>query len=129
MAEAMLRSHPGLPEHCEVSSAGTSAVVGYGADAEAIAVMRAHGYDITEHVARQATQPLLAAADLILTLDQSHSDWINKRYPQLRGRVHKLLKWHDNADIADPYRQPRAAFERSYAEIELGLADWAKRLG
>lgn len=129
MAEAMLRSHPALPEHCEVSSAGTGAVVGSGPSPDAVAVMRTHGYDITEHIARQATAPMLGAADLILTLDQSHSDWINKRYPQLRGRVHKLLKWHGNADIADPFMRPREEFERTYEEISLGLADWAKRLG
>lgn len=126
MAEAMLRAR--LPKDREVSSAGVGAMVGDGATDEAIAVMRGHGYDITAHRARQATQALLGANDLILTLDQTHSDWINTRYPQLRGRVHKLLKWHDNLDVEDPYGRPQSFFEQTYVEIDMGIADWLKRL-
>ena len=126
MAEEMLKTR--LPRDREVSSAGVGAMVGEPATAEAIAVMKAHGYDITAHRARQATLPLLGHCDLILTLDQTHSDWINKRYPQLRGRVHKLLKWHDNLDVEDPYGMPQSFFEQTYAEMDMGIADWLKRL-
>ena len=113
----------------EVFSAGVGALVGHPADAHASAVMREHGYDIDAHRAQQATQPILAHSDLILTMDQTHSDWLNQRYPQFRGRVHKMLKWQANADVDDPYRRPREAFERSFSEIESGVDDWVKRLG
>lgn len=126
MAEAMLRAQ--LPADRRIGSMGVGAVVGAPPTDEAIAVMREHGYDITAHRARQATLPVLGHADLILTLDQTHSDWINNRYPQLRGRVHKLLKWNKDRDVEDPYGMSQAFFEQTYAEMEQGVQDWLKRL-
>ncbi len=31
-------------------------------------------------------------------------------------------------NIADPYRQPRAAFEAAHAAIALGVAQWVRRI-
>ncbi|MGH8445799.1 MAG: low molecular weight protein-tyrosine-phosphatase [Solimonas sp.] len=98
----------------EIASAGVGALVGFPADPLAIEVAADHGLDISAHRAQQATLPLLSAMDLVLTLDQGHSDWLNAKYPQLRGRVHKLMKWRENADVEDPYRQPKAAFEQAW---------------
>jgi protein-tyrosine phosphatase len=113
----------------DISSAGIGALVGHPADPLAVEVAADHGLDISAHRAQQATSSLLSSMDLVLTLDQSHSDWINARYPQLRGRVHKIMKWHENADIADPYRQPKAAFEQAWTDIETGIDEWLKKLG
>ena len=90
--------------------------------------MLEQGIDISAHRAQQATLSLLTSMDLVLTMDQSHSDWINRNFPQLRGRVHKFLKWRENRDVADPYRQPRAAFDAAYADIQVGVEDWLKRM-
>lgn len=111
-----------------VSSAGVAAMVGWPADELAIEVMHDHGLDIRTHRARQITLPMLGASDLILTLDQTHSDWLNRVHPQFRGRIHKVLKWSDNRDVDDPYLQPKQAFEKSFEDIKLGLEDWFKRL-
>ena len=113
----------------EICSAGTGALVGHPADPLSIEVAAEHGLDLSAHRAQQATLPLLSAMDLILTLDQGHSDWINGKYPQLRGRVHKIMKWRENADIADPYRLPKAAFAQAWSDIDAGIADWLKKLG
>ncbi|WP_020649214.1 low molecular weight protein-tyrosine-phosphatase [Solimonas variicoloris] len=113
----------------EILSAGTGALVGFPADPLAVEVAADHGLDISAHRAQQATLPLLSSMDLVLTLDQGHSDWINARYPQLRGRVHKLLKWRENADVADPYRQPKQAFEQAWSDIDAGVDDWLRKLG
>lgn len=128
MAEELLRSSV-AGRGITVSSAGTSAMVGYPADDTARMLMREHGFDIEAHRGQQIVLPMLTHSDLILTLDQTHSDWINQRYPQFRGRVHKILKWRDNRDVEDPYCRPRAAFEVAYADIEAGVADWLKKLG
>ena len=127
MGEALLRAGLKRPGQ-RVLSAGVGALIGYQADATAREVMNEKGIDISEHRAQQATLPLLSSMDLILAMDQSHVDWISRQYPQLRGRVHKYLKWSQNADVADPYRLPKAAFEKAYADIERGTADWLKRL-
>jgi len=128
MGEALLRAR--LPPGTErnILSAGTGALSGSPADKMATQLMLEQGIDIATHRAQQATLPLLSSMDLILTMDQTHSDWINRTYPQLRGRVHKIMKWRGNLDVADPYRLPRSAFEKAYTDIELGVQDWIKRL-
>jgi len=72
---------------------------------------------------------MLTTMDLILALDQGHSDWIRAKFPQLQGRTHKLGRWRKNMDIADPYRRPLSAFERAFAEISSCSEDWIQRLG
>jgi len=112
-----------------ISSAGVGAMVGWPADPPACLVATANGLDMSAHRARQLTVELLTANDLVLTLDQSHSNWINSRHPQFRGRVHKILKWRENKDVEDPYQGPPSAFDTAYRDIELGISDWLKKLG
>lgn len=125
MGEALLRARlrPGV----RVVSAGTSALVGSPADALAIEVAADHGLDIGAHRARQATLGLLSSMDLVLTMDRHHDAALLAQYPQLRGRVHRLLKWRDNDEVADPYRQPKAAFVFAFEAIERGVDDWLRR--
>jgi len=126
IGEGLLRARgPAL----EVSSAGVGAMVGWPADPLSVEVMQAQGHDIVAHRARQITRAMLSENDLVLTLDHHHSAWINARFPEYRGKVHKLLRWRDNADVPDPYRQPKAAFEESYELIDQGVGDWLRRLG
>jgi len=129
MAEALLRAAlaPGEPRGI-VESAGVGAVIGGRPTDQAIDVMRVHGYDIQGHVARQLTAKMLTSADLVLTMDATHSSWIHQRFPQYRGKVHKLLKWRGNQDVDDPIGQPREFFDKTYEEIAAGIADWVKRL-
>jgi protein-tyrosine phosphatase len=127
IAEAVLRSRLGRTD-VRVCSAGVAALVDHPADPLAQAVAAEHGYDLSAHRAQQATQQLLTAMDLILTLDQTHSEWIRQRFPELYGRVHKLGRWQGNADVEDPYRLPKAAFEKAYVEIDAYCADWVKRV-
>jgi protein-tyrosine phosphatase len=128
MGEALLRERAG-DRLKEVYSAGIGALVNHPADAHAIDVMAEHGIDISAHRAQQATQAVMTRADLVLTLDATHSRWLKRQYPELRGRVFKLLHWRDDADVPDPYRLPRSAFVQSYDLIVDGVEDWVKRLG
>ncbi len=128
LAEALLR-HKLSARGTQVSSAGTGALVGYPADPLSVEVAADHGLDLSAHRAQQVSLSQLGAVDLVLTLDQTHSDWLNAKYPQMRGRVHKLMRWSENADVADPYRLPKAAFEAAWTDIERGVDDWLKKLG
>lgn len=125
IAEGLLKA--ALPDKT-VFSAGTMAMVGDGADPLSIEVSAAHAVDITAHRAQQLTLPMLQAADLVLTLDASHSDWINRRYPQFRGKVYKLGKWQQDADVPDPYRRPKALFEQVYQQMDSQVQDWAAKI-
>lgn len=125
IAEGLLKA--ALPGKT-VLSAGTMAMVGDGADPMSIEVSATNGLDISAHRAQQLTQPMLQAADLVLTLDGSHSDWIHRRYPQYRGKVHKLGKWQQDADVPDPYRRPKVVFESVYEQMASQVEDWWKRV-
>lgn len=125
IGEALLRQR--LPGR-QVLSAGVDALVGHPADPLAQQVLLSRSIDISGHRAQQTTLPMLSSMDLILTMDQGHSDRINSMYPQLRGKVYKLLKWRDNRDVTDPYRKPLHAFEHAYEVISQGVEDWVARL-
>lgn len=127
MAEGLLRD-PLTNAGKRVASAGISALVGRPPDPLAQEVMQEHGYDISEHRGRQLNAALLTAADLVLVLDESHRRWIVENFPQFRGRVHKLGKWREGRDVADPYQLPREAFDEAYQNITECLADWTPHL-
>ena len=125
MAEALLRA--AAPKRT-VESAGVAAVIGWGATQEAIELMKERGHDLSAHRARQLTPRLLAASDLVLTMERMHNNWINQRFPQYRGKVHKLLRWRDEQDVEDPYGLSRNIYEKTYEDIATGVADWLKRI-
>ena len=134
MAEAVLRERlsgqtpkSGSDPGCHVSSAGTAALVGYPADALAVEVAKRFGFDLSQHGARQATTPLLLAADLVLVMTRAHADWVYERVPPLRGRVQLLGRWREQ-EVPDPYGLDRAAFEQVFEQIDDCVADWLPRL-
>jgi len=126
IAEAVLRERLNVPG-VAVSSAGTSALVGEGADPLAVEVSRQYGFDLAPHRARQALPPLLLEADLVLVMTHAHADWVHERVPPLRGRVQLLGRWRDRG-IPDPYGRDRAAFETVFELIDDCVADWLPRL-
>jgi protein-tyrosine phosphatase len=126
IGEALLRKR--LRGKVKVASAGVAALIGEPADPLAVEICQEAGLDIAEHRGQQATAPLLSEHELILTMAQSHNDWINRKFPHLRGRTHKLLRWRGNADIRDPFLQPRSVFEEVFDVIEAGVDDWIPRL-
>ena len=127
MAEAVLRERL-YARDTTISSAGTAALVGYPADPQALEVAKHYGFDLSRHTGRQATQPLLLAADLVLVMTRAHAEWVYEMVPPLRGRVQLLGRWREQ-EIADPYGQDRAMFEAVFEQIDDCVADWLPRLG
>jgi len=127
MAEALLRARAGARLEA-VYSAGIGALVGHGADPHALEVMAGHGIDIAAHRAQQASNSVLMRADLVLAMDRSHIDWLNRHLPAMRGRSFLLRHWNGADDIPDPYQLNRAAFEEAYRLIEEGVEAWLARL-
>ena len=126
MAEAVLRERL-FGTDTKVSSAGTSALIGYPADPLAVEVAGQFGFDLSLHRGRQAAGPLLTASDLVLVMTRAHADWVHERQPPLRGRVQLLGRWRE-LEIPDPYGQPRSAFEAVFEQIDDCVADWLPRL-
>jgi protein-tyrosine phosphatase len=115
-----------LPEH-RVWSAGLSAVVGAGADPHSLQIAQEQGLDLSPHRAQQVTSFMCQQAQLILVMEQSHKTQLEQLYPQVRGKVFRLGQF-GQFDIADPYRQPREAFDTAYLGIAQGVTEWLSRI-
>ena len=127
MAEALLRDALGEQQDVIVESAGLGALVDHPASEHAVTLMRERGLDISGHRARQITPDMVHAADLVLVMEAGHRRVIDANEPAARAKVYRLGEWQDR-DIGDPYRQPREAFEAALADIDEGVAEWAKRI-
>jgi len=124
VAEALLKQQ--FPDKT-IWSAGLGALVGNAADPLAVEAAAAHGLDLSAHRAQQLTGWMCQKADLILVMEQGHKTEIEQLYPLVRGKVFRLGEL-GKFDIADPYRQPRVAFDTACTEIARGVADWIPRI-
>jgi len=124
LAQVLLaRELPGL----NVWSAGLGALVGQPADPLSVAVATTHGLDLSAHRAQQVTGWMCQQAELILVMEQGHKQQLEQQFPLVRGKVFRIGQF-SQFDVADPYRQPRDAFDTAYAAIAQGVADWAPRI-
>lgn len=124
IAEALLKQH--FPEKT-VWSAGLAALVGNPADPLSVEVAITHGLDLSAHQAQQVAAWMCQTADLILVMEQGHKAELEHKFPLVRGKVFRLGEL-GKFDIADPYRQPKAAFEAIYTDIARGVTDWVPRI-
>ena len=125
MAEALLKQR--FPNKI-IDSAGVGALVGHAADPAALEIMTNQNIDITNHVAKQMDENLAKKADLIFTMSDSQTKWIEERWPFCRGKTFKLGHWMDK-DIADPYKHEISAFKTAYQDIVKGLEQWSDKIG
>ncbi len=127
MAEGLLKRELREQDGFTVESAGLGALVGYPASEHSIALMDELGVDITGHRARQIHPDMVSTADLVLVMEAGHKRAIDDADPTARGKVHRIGEWQ-GADVADPYRQPRTAYETALADIQAGVASWVERI-
>ncbi|WP_345535392.1 low molecular weight protein-tyrosine-phosphatase [Variovorax defluvii] len=124
MAQGLMSA--ALPD-VRVASAGLDALVGQPADPIACELMKARGVRIDQHRAQQINLDLCQRADLILVMDREQRRAVQDRYLFAAGKVFRLCEFGD-ADVPDPYRAERSAFERALALIESGASQWAQRI-
>ena len=124
MGEALIAA--ALPQ-LEVASAGVGALVGQPADPIARQLMAERGLDIEAHRARQLTNLMCQQADLILVMDEEQRLLISQRHPLTRGKLFRLGEVA-RADIPDPYRLGRPAFEQALQLIDAGASAWVERI-
>ncbi len=127
MAEALLRSRFAARARGTVQSAGITALVGRPADPLAVELLAERGIDLSGHRGRQLTPEMIASADLVLVMEAAQQQEIERLSKAARGRVHRLGRF-GGFDVDDPYRLPRAAFERALRQIERGLDDFDRAI-
>lgn len=117
-----------------VASAGIAAMLGGGANEEAIHCISEMGLDIGGHETQPLTEPLARHADAIYAMTRCHREAIVAQWPSAAGRTQLLA--FDGADIADPiggsierYRQCAAKIKEELKmrlnELQLPGADEA----
>ena len=124
MAEALLRQR--FPNK-DIDSAGVGALVGHPADPAALEIMAKQDIDITSHIAKQIDESLAKKADIIFTMSDGQTKWIEERWPFCRGKTFKLGHWKDK-DIADPYKHEKSAFQTAYQDIVDSLEQWSEKI-
>ena len=124
MAEALLKQR--FPNK-NIDSAGVGALVGHSADPAALEIMAKQDIDITSHIAKQIDENLAKTADIIFTMSDGQTKWIEERWPFCRGKTFKLGHWQDK-DIADPYKHEMSAFQTAYQDIVVSLEQWADKI-
>lgn len=124
IAEALLRDR--YPNK-HIDSAGLSALVGNPVDSNSQEVMTPFDIDMSSHVAKQIDEKLVRTADLIFTMSDGQTKWIEERWPHCRGKTFKIGHWNDK-EIADPYRHELALFEVARKDIVESLDAWTDKI-
>ena len=124
IAEALLKEQ--YPQK-SIDSAGLSAVVGNPVDPSSQAVMDPYKIDMSNHVAKQIDEKLVMTADIIFTMSDGQTKWIEERWPHCRGKTFKIGHWIDK-EIADPYQHRQAAFEIARQDIVNSLEQWTDKI-
>lgn len=86
-AELLARARGAEAAGWRVSSSGTQALAGRHIDEDAGRALQAYGISPFEHRARQTTPQLLREADLVVTFEIRHRQWVLEQEPSLAGRV------------------------------------------
>lgn len=129
LGERMLQA--GLAERgaqARVSSAGLHAMVGYPADTDMSFVAGKNGISLDGHKARQFTQDLGRAHDLILVMEPAHKAEILRMDPALSGKTLLFDQWTGGKGIADPFHRSRDFHEAVFAMIRDAARAWAGKL-
>lgn len=111
----------------EVSSAGLRALVGQPADPTSLLIAQEQGLDLSVHRAQQVAPWMCQRAEVIFVMEAAHKQMLEQQFPTVRGKVYRLGHF-GSFDIADPYQQPRQAFDSAWLGIQQGVTEWAARL-
>lgn len=128
VAEYLLRQRASATGRAvQVTSAGTEAQSGGGADPVCIELLAQRGLDLRAHRTRRLNPAVDGKADLILVMEPSHAQRIRSLAPVLAGRVHLLGRWSRGA-IADPHGASSDAYMSCIGDIEDAVDSWLQRL-
>jgi len=111
-----------------VKSAGLVALEGHEMDEMAKSVASENGLDCGSHTGQKLSSSLCMWADLILVMERRQRDRLIRRYPEASGKTFLLTHWSGLADIPDPYRRTKEAYERIYSMIVSAVDAWSSKL-
>jgi protein-tyrosine-phosphatase len=102
-----------------VSSAGTWAQERRGASQYSVELMAERGLDITDHQAQMIELEHLAAADLVLCMEQGHAEALRAEFPSEAGKIYLFSEMVGrNYSVSDPYGRSRTAYELMVKDLD-----------
>lgn len=121
-------------DNIRISSAGILPNNGVAASDQALLVMLDRGLNqITRHKGKAVNEQLLSEADLILTMENTHTTELLALYPQAADRTFLLSEYAGySGDIADPTGKSTQVFSETADTIRKYLtaiaAKWREKL-
>jgi protein-tyrosine phosphatase len=125
LGERLLRHR--LPNKI-IDSAGTAALAGHRADADAARVAQKNGLSLEGHHSHQFTADMSAKYDLILVMEKEHIRDITRIAPEARSKSMLLGYWANHTEIPDPWRKSDEAFDHVFHLIDHACQAWASKL-
>jgi protein-tyrosine-phosphatase len=112
----------------EVQSAGTHALEGQPAAANAVKAVREVGGDLSAHRSQPMSDDLVAWADRILVMEMRHAADIRGRFPASDEKVQLLGTFGGLVEIGDPYGSWIFTYRRRRDEIRACVEAFMDRL-
>jgi protein-tyrosine phosphatase len=135
VAAALLKAHlkdAGMARRVATSSAGTSVgSPGARADPRMQELARLRAVRLSRHRAREVSDAVMAASDVIYAMEELHLEALQQRWPE-RAADCGLLD-AEGGPIADPYFGSKAAVREAFETIDRACArraaDLARQMG
>ena len=118
----------GLFPQKTVHSAGLVALENQRADAQARHIAKNHRLSLEENRSRRLTEHLCQVADLILVMENSHTQKLYQQFPHTRGKVMLFGEWLNKTEIPDPYKHSEEMFEHVYQLMEKAAKSWQEKI-
>jgi protein-tyrosine-phosphatase len=126
LAEVLFRDwlrQRAVPGTWLVGSAGTWAQPGYSAAEYSQQMASKRGLTLAQHRARRVEAAMLAAADVVLCLADTHREALQIEFPQDAARIHLWTALAGPGyDVPDPYGGPLSGYVEMAAELQ-GLVE------
>ncbi|HUU40269.1 MAG TPA: low molecular weight protein-tyrosine-phosphatase [Desulfatiglandales bacterium] len=115
-----------------ISSAGLFAQPGNNPDPRMVTYLLKKEIPMKNHKARQVEKEDLDWADLILVMESSHAEMIQRLWPEANGKVELLGKYISEGqtvvDIADPFGMSSYHYRLAQAQITLAVKSFVKKV-
>lgn len=121
-------ARPGnVPMRC--ASAGIRTTQAGRSPSEACDVAAEYGVSLRDHRPQMLTRELMAAHDVVVVMEVSQLAELKAAYPEAADRLFLMSLFepgprtgYDRYNIADPFSQPRAAYEHCYRRINIAVS-------
>jgi protein-tyrosine-phosphatase len=109
-----------------VASAGLLPMLHVPATAEAAAVMKEEGMDLSGHRSKKLTDTDVNSADLIFVMEYKHEEYMLSKYPRARNKIYLLKEFKKignydiskDPDIIDPIAKDKDFYKKTFQVIK-----------